>query len=97
MTIGIASPLMARPPAIPPAGPTGRCRASTVAWQASATRAARRNDIAASGPPSETASTDLIIFSPPEIRWPDIGRYGGRFKRKGGGARQPLTAAFHVS
>src|SRR4051812_49104811 len=66
MISGIASPLIARPPTIPPAGPTGRCRASTAPSNSVATRAASRNDIAASGPPSDTARIDFIIslFSP---------------------------------
>ena len=50
---------------MPPAGPTGRCSASTAPSKLAATRAARRNDMAASGPPSDTARMDLIIADSP--------------------------------
>src|SRR6185436_13730774 len=63
MIRGIASPLIARPPTMPPAGPTGRCSASTAPSNSAATRAASRNDIVASGPPSDTARIDFIIVS----------------------------------
>ena len=62
---GIASPLMARPPIAPPAGPTGRCSASTLASKRPATRAASRKDIAASGPPSDTARIDFNMEHSP--------------------------------
>src|ERR671912_213819 len=61
MISGIASPLIARPPTMPPAGPTGRCKASTVPSNKPATRAASLNDMPASGPPSDTARIDLNI------------------------------------
>src|SRR5258708_15583703 len=69
MISGIASPLIASPPTMPPAGPTGRCRASTAPSNSAATRAASLNDMAASGPPSDTARIDLIIaHTPPKDR-----------------------------
>src|SRR3954465_13495570 len=69
MISGIASPLIARPPTMPPAGPTGRCSASTAPSNSAATRDASLNDMAAAGPPSDTAKTDFIIsLSPPKQR-----------------------------
>src|SRR5882672_12025469 len=65
MISGIASPLMARPPTMPPAGPTGRWSASTVPSKAPATRAPSVNDMAASGPPSDTARIDFNIENSP--------------------------------
>src|ERR1700752_1132904 len=66
MISGMASPLIASPPAMPPAGPTGRCKASTVPSNKPATRAATLNDMPASGPPSDTARIDLIIENSPK-------------------------------
>src|ERR1700745_4188240 len=75
MISGIASPLIARPPTMPPAGPTGRCSASTAPANSDATRAASLNDMAASGPPSDTARTDFIILiSPPQAGAQKCGR-----------------------
>ena len=65
MISGIASPLIAKPPTIPPAGPTGRCKASTQPSNKPATRAASLNDMPASGPPSDTARIDLNIEKSP--------------------------------
>src|SRR5260221_12102456 len=68
MISGIASPLIARPPTMPPAGPTGRWSASTAPPNTPATRAASLNDMAASGPPSDTDRIDLIIAHAPPKR-----------------------------
>ena len=57
--------LVATDQTMPPAGPTGRCKASTQPSNRPATRAASLNDMAASGPPSDTARIDLNIENSP--------------------------------
>src|SRR3977135_3008262 len=92
MISGIASPLMARPPAMPPAGPTGRWSASTVPSKMPATRAASLNDMAASGPPSDTARMDLNIDDFPQSNGREIkkGRWPACKSRLSAGERPGL-------
>src|SRR4029077_10491432 len=67
----------ARPPAMPPAGPTGRWSASTVPSNSPATPAASLNDMVASGPPSDTARMDLNIDGSPRATDARLRRAGG--------------------